>query len=151
MRGIGHFHYWILNKFSLWTSSNHSEKLLKKDLLFTYLIISCLFSLILGLNDWKTYLPNKNCHYSHVKETSLISSLEQSFTDVLQNRFSYWFRKFHRKTTVLVSLFNKVADLQVFIKKRLNTGVFLSNLRICEFFKNTFLHRTPPVAASVIN
>ena len=34
---------------------------------------------------------------------------KQSFADVLQTRCSSKFRKFHRKTPVLESLFNKVA------------------------------------------
>ena len=33
---------------------------------------------------------------------------KQSFADVLQNRYSQKFRKFHRKTPVLESLFSKV-------------------------------------------
>ena len=35
---------------------------------------------------------------------------KQPFTDVLQNRCSKKFRKFHRKLLMLESLFNKVAD-----------------------------------------
>ena len=34
------------------------------------------------------------------------------FADLLQNRFSKEFRKFHRKTPVLESLFNNVTGLQ---------------------------------------
>ena len=36
---------------------------------------------------------------------------KQMFADVLQNRCSLKFLKFHRKTPVLESLFNKVAGL----------------------------------------
>ena len=36
----------------------------------------------------------------------------QSFADVLQNRCSLKFGKFHRKTPVLESLFHQVAGLQ---------------------------------------
>ena len=41
---------------------------------------------------------------------------KQLFADVLQNRCSWKFRKFHRKTPVLESLFNEVAglDLQLY-------------------------------------
>ena len=50
----------------------------------------------------------------------------QSFADILQNRSSKKFRKFHRKTAVLESLFNKVAGLKTcnFIKKRLQHRCF---------------------------
>ena len=51
---------------------------------------------------------------------------KQSFADVLQNRCSKKFRKFHRKIPVLEYLFNKVAGLMVFF------------LEVCEIFKNTF-------------
>ena len=36
---------------------------------------------------------------------------KQLFEDVLQNRCSLKFRKFQRKTSVLESLFNNIADL----------------------------------------
>ena len=39
---------------------------------------------------------------------------KQSFADVLQNRCSLQFRKFHSKTPVLESLFNKVTGLASF-------------------------------------
>ena len=38
---------------------------------------------------------------------------KQTFPDVLQSRRSQKFHKFNRKTTVLESLFNKVAGLKV--------------------------------------
>ena len=45
---------------------------------------------------------------------------KQSFADILQNRYSKKFRKFHRKTPVLKSLLNKVAGLKTcnFTNKR---------------------------------
>ena len=48
------------------------------------------------------------------------------FADVLQNRCSYKFRKFHRKTPLIGSLFNTVAGLDAFnfIKKRLHYRFF---------------------------
>ena len=48
-------------------------------------------------------------------------TFKEPFAHVLQNRCSYKFHKFHRKTPVLESLFNKVAAPQAcnFIKKRL--------------------------------
>ena len=50
--------------------------------------------------------------------------------EVGKKRCSYKIRKFHQKTSVLESLFNKVADLlafrpATFFKKDSNTGVFL--------------------------
>ena len=66
--------------------------------------------------------------------------------DVLKN-----FAKFHRKTPVLQSLFDKVVGLQTcnFIKKRLEYRCFFCE--ICEFFKNTFFYRTSPVAVSGVS
>ena len=60
-----------------------------------------------------------------------------------------YFRKFYRKTPVLESLFNKVADLQAcnFIKETFTpTQVF--SCATCEIFQNNVFYRTPPVAAS---
>ena len=50
---------------------------------------------------------------------------------------------------MLESVFNKVAGLSAcnFIKKETPAPVFSSEY--CKRFKNSFLHRTPPVAASV--
>ena len=64
---------------------------------------------------------------------------KQSFADVLQNRRSSKFRKCHKKTPVLESLFNKVADLKG--KKRgSNTGVF--PIKFVKFFRTPFLQNT---------
>ena len=51
---------------------------------------------------------------------------------------------------MLESLFNKVAGLKrsATLLKRDSTQVF--PCEICEFFKNTFFYRLPPVAASEI-
>ena len=94
-------------------------------------------------------------------------SRKQSFTDVLQNGCYLKFRKFYRKTPVseslfkkvvfknfanftgkhlvLESLFNKVADLQVFRAatywKEFPTQVF--SYEICEIFKHFFHKPTP--------
>ena len=53
------------------------------------------------------------------------------------------FCKFQRKTPVLEYLFNKVATL---LKRDSSAGFF--SYEVCKIFKNTFFHRTPPVAAS---
>ena len=52
---------------------------------------------------------------------------KQPFADVIQNRCSQKFRKFHRKTSALESLFNKVVDLRpaTLIKRDTNTGFSL--------------------------
>ena len=51
---------------------------------------------------------------------------KQSFTDVLKNRCSEKFGKFHRKTSVLESLFNEVAGPPATsLKRDSNTGAFL--------------------------
>ena len=42
----------------------------------------------------------------------LIAEQKQSFPDVLQTRYFWKFHKIHRKTSVLESLFNKVAGVQ---------------------------------------
>ena len=47
---------------------------------------------------------------------------KQSFTNVFQNRCSQNFCEFHKKASVLESLFNKVTNL---LKGDSNTGVFL--------------------------
>ena len=59
-----------------------------------------------------------------------ILQTEAAIADVLQNRCSQIFRKFHRKAPVLESLFDKVATFKAynFIKKRLQHN-FLWNLR----------------------
>ena len=61
------------------------------------------------------------------KEISLGRSEAQSLADVLQNRCAEKFRKFHSKTPVLESLFNKVQGFRsaTLSKRDSNTGVFL--------------------------
>ena len=46
---------------------------------------------------------------------------------------------------MLEKLFNKVAILEVLLKRDFNTGVFLQNLRN---IKDTIFYRTGPVVAS---
>ena len=52
---------------------------------------------------------------------------KKSFADVPLNKCSKKFRQFDRKTSVLESVFNKVADLQAFkfVKKRLQHSSYL--------------------------
>ena len=54
----------------------------------------------------------------------------QSFTGVLQNTYSYKFRKFHGKTSVLESLFNKFLHRCFPVK-------------LARFLRTTFLQNTP--------
>ena len=59
------------------------------------------------------------------------------FADILQNKRSWKFRKFHRQAPVLESLFNKVAGSRpvTLLKRGSNKSV---SCEICEIFKNTF-------------
>ena len=63
---------------------------------------------------WVFFIKKRVLHY-------VFNFQKQSFADVLQNRCSWKFRKFHRKTLVSESPFNKVAGLEAcdFVKKRL--------------------------------
>ena len=58
------------------------------------------------------------------------SEKQQPFADFVQNRCSWKFLKFHRKTLVLETLFSNVKGLQTcnFNKRDSNTGVLLWNL-----------------------
>ena len=47
-------------------------------------------------------------HYSKLIESHINVPRSSRVADILQNRFSYKCRKFHRKILVLESLFNKV-------------------------------------------
>ena len=70
-----------------------------------------------SISNFKYYLaPTKEFHQEH------------SCADVLQNKGSKKFRKFHQETPVLETPFNKVAGLTLF-KVYSSTGVFLWNLR----------------------
>ena len=77
---------------------------------------------------------------------------KKSLPDPLQNRCFQKFRKFHRKTPVLESLFNKVTCLMFPFytpwKHQKTKGVFA--VKICKIFKNTYFYKTLPVAASVL-
>ena len=50
---------------------------------------------------------------------------EAATGDVLQNKCSKKFPKFHRKISVLESLFNKVPCLATLLRRYSNIGVFL--------------------------
>ena len=64
-----------------------------------------------------------------------------------KNRCSYKFREFHRKTTVLEFLFNKVTDLEAsnFIKRRPQQ---MHSCEIWENFKNTYFEKQLRTTAS---
>ena len=64
---------------------------------------------------------------------------EQPFKDFLENQIFKIFYNIHRKTPVLESLLNKVADLKVhnFIEKRLENRYFPVNIE--KFLRTTFL------------
>ena len=61
------------------------------------------------------------------------------------------FANIHRKTTVLESLFNKVAGRKAcnFIKKETPTQAF--SVEYCQIFKKSYFYRAPLVAASGLN
>ena len=63
----------------------------------------------------------------------LIIKQKQPFADVLPNRHSWKYGNSHRKTSVLKSLLNKVADLKdcSFIKKKLWHTCFHVNISKC--------------------
>ena len=71
------------------------------------------------------------------------TSQKQSFTNILQNRFSLKFGKFHRKTPVLDPLFNKVAGLKTrnLIKKTLQGRYF--SVKFAKFLRTSFLLTAP--------
>ena len=54
------------------------------------------------------------------------------------------FRKFHRKTPTLGSLFTKVAGVKI-----CNSGMCFP-VKFAKFVRTHFFYRTPPVAASVL-
>ena len=72
---------------------------------------------------------------------------KQSFADVLQNRCSQKFRKFHRKAIVLESFLIKLRAFRpaTLLKRDSNTGVFCET---CKIFKNTFFYKISPLSAS---
>ena len=84
-------------------------------------------------------------NFNHLHQRSFLrKSRSQMFFKI---GVSKNFGKSHRKTPVLESLFNKVAGLSfVTLSKKPPTQVF--SCEICETFKNTYFHRTLPVAAS---
>ena len=65
-------------------------------------------------------------------------NIEESFADVLHNRCSQKFCKFHKKTFVLEFLFNKIRNCN-FIKNRLQQ-VF--SYKICELCGTPFLQNS---------
>ena len=79
---------------------------------------------------------------------------KQPYAYILHNRCCKKFCNIHRKTSVLVSLFNKVAGLTVcnfistLFQKRLQHR-WLQQSENCEIFTNSFFYGTPPVAAFV--
>ena len=81
----------------------------------------------ISANDcFYTFIRTDHFHFHHFHYHQ-----KQPFADVIQNRCSQKFRKFHRKTSALESLFNKVVDLRpaTLIKRDTNTGFSLWNLR----------------------
>ena len=89
----------------------------------------------------KLYIIGKYYQCSQQIETSQLICIANQLTDFRSSdRRNYWkFRKFHRKTLGLESLYNKVAGLQVcnFIKERLQHRCF--PVKFEKFLRTTFL------------
>ena len=75
---------------------------------------------------------------------------KQPLADVLENKCSEKFLKFHSKTSAVEFLFDKVAVLKVrnFVKKKLRNRFFTVN--IAKFLRTPFFYRTPLVAVSAM-
>ena len=106
-----------------------SELVLKNFAKFTdkHLCSSLILNEVVG---WKPETARSSQCTCSVKKVFLKRSLvfqNQPFIDPLQNRCSWIIHKFHRKKSVLESLFNKVAVLRIcdFIKEDSGTGAFL--------------------------
>ena len=82
----------------------------------------------LKIELYRTFYSHKLCLESWMSSCIV---QKQSFADELQNRCSYRFRKFYRKTAVLESLFNKNAGVSppTLLKRDSYTAIFLWNLR----------------------
>ena len=72
---------------------------------------------------------------AHRCSVAIIKIQKHQLADILQSRCSSKVCNIQRKTPVLESLFNKVASLQL-------------PCEYCKIFKNSFFHKTLPVAAS---
>ena len=83
---------------------------------------------------WRTPHLARYYHFTPLSATKTIGFLQKTYV-----RPSYKFCNIHRKTPVLVSLSNEVAGL-------CSTVI---PCEYCEICKNTFIYRTPPVAASM--
>ena len=84
------------------------------------------------MGQWKSY-------YSNVQK--------QSLEVFYKKRCSQKFRKFHGKTSVLESLFNKAAGLGLQLYQ-LETPTQMLSCKICEIYKNTFFEEHLRTAAS---
>ena len=80
------------------------------------------------------YRSNCSTVLSRILE-SFVAVLKQPLANVLQNTCSYKCRNIQRKAPVLEFVFSKVAGLQL-------------SCEDSKFFKNSFFHKTPLLAAS---
>ena len=117
---------------SIFPHDNYLHKV--STIILKQLLLRCVFSMVLcSLSRSNRYLKNsignfsfkttaaKGVAYNNFFQND--TNQKQTFAAVLQNRF----RKFHRKTPVLESLFNKVAGLSpaTVLKRDPNTSAFL--------------------------
>ena len=79
---------------------------------------------------------NSNCNRTPLENSFCVQ--KQSFADVPLNKCSETFRKFDWKTSVLESIFSKVAGLQAcnFVKKRLQHTCYL--VKFAKFLRTRF-------------
>ena len=101
-------------------------------------MFSCeIFTILLSYED-ENIGRFSNLHQCTFKFCKSQDGQKQSFAYSLQNRCSQKFRKFHKKTSMLESPFNKVAGLKAcnFIKIRLQHKSFL--VSFSKFLKATF-------------
>ena len=101
--------------------------------------------------NWVTWALSRFRKFSQVKLTviNLAYTLPTHRSSPLQMFFKTKFLKFHRKTPVLGSLFNKVAGFLIYNFIKNETAKQMFSIEISEVFKNTFFDITPPVAASL--
>ena len=123
--------------YTMFNTNNHAsfylrwkEKLVKYQNVLKYYVHDCTNSITFSSVSY----VNKRSSLIFVSN----KFQKQPIADIFQNRCSQKSRNIHKKAPVFESLFNKVAGLKTF------------SCEHCDFLRNTFLYRTPPVAASKI-
>ena len=122
--------------------SSRSQILLKIDVLKNFANSSgkhlCWSPFLIKLQTWRpATLLRKDSNTGTIRK----KLQKQSFADILQNRCSQKFRKFHRKITVLESLLSLYVGLKTcnFIKRRLQHKCF--PVKSVRFLRAPFLQK----------